>query len=214
MTNHRGIKCVRWAGLLAVAWCVCILAGCAAKQNIQYYTINLPVAEAPSANPAGVSLVVGRIEMAPALQDGRIRYRAGKNEVGGYENHRWSEAPSITLRDGLIRLLGSSGKYQSVAQAGTSASADYLVRGKLFDFSEVDDPSLHTRIHLGVEIYDRHRNRVICQKELAQEQPVAGGHAIADVASSLDAGTQAVLKDAVVAINTCLSDRKSETASR
>jgi ABC-type uncharacterized transport system auxiliary subunit len=181
------------------------LAACTPTHRVQYYAINLPAAAAPVANPSGLTLVVGRIELAPALQDGRIRYRSGKTEVGGYENHRWSESPNIALRDGLIRLLRASGKYQSVSQAGASAGGDYLVRGKLHEFSEIDDPTMHTLVSLSLEIYDRKRSHVVWQREFNREEPVSGRN-VSDVADSLDAGTQALLSEAATSINAGLAE--------
>jgi ABC-type uncharacterized transport system auxiliary subunit len=181
------------------------LSGCAPTRRIQYYAINLPPAGAAVMNPTGVTLVVGRIELASALQDGRIRYRSGKTEVGGYENHRWSEPPSVVVRDGLIRLLRASGKYQSVSQAGASAGGDYLVRGKLHEFSEIDDPNLHALVSLSLEIYDRKRSRIVWQREFNREEPVTG-HKIADVTDALDAATQHLLGEAVASVDARLSE--------
>jgi ABC-type uncharacterized transport system auxiliary subunit len=188
------------------AFCCLALSACAPTHRIQYYAINLPPAGAPVANPSGVTLVVGRIELAPALQDGRIRYRSGKTEVGGYENHRWSESPSVAVRDGLVRLLRASGKYQSVSPAGAAAGGDYLVRGKLHEFSEIDDPTLHTLVSLSLEVYDRKHSRIVWQREFNREEPVTGRQ-VSDVADSLDAATQALLGEAVAAINAGLAER-------
>jgi ABC-type uncharacterized transport system auxiliary subunit len=200
---HRGIRVVQ-VGVFFV-FCCFALSSCAPTRRIQYYAINLPPAGATAVNPTGVTLVVGRIELAPGLQDGRIRYRSGKTEVGGYDNHRWSESPGIAMRDGLIRLLRASGKYQSVSQAGASAGGDYLVRGKLHEFSEIDDPAMHTLVSVSLEIYDRKRSRAVWQREFNREEPVSG-HKISDVADSLDAATQALLAEAVAGINAGLAE--------
>jgi ABC-type uncharacterized transport system auxiliary subunit len=203
--SMRRERPMAFPGVVLVFLCL-VLCGCAPTRRIQYYAINLPPAGAAVVNPSGATLVVGRIELAPALQDGRIRYRSGKTEVGGYENHRWSESPGIALRDGLIRLLRASGKYQSVAQAGASAGGDYLVRGRLHEFSEIDDPAMQTLVSLALEIYDRKRSRIVWQREFSREEPVSG-HKVADVADSLDAGTQALLSEAVAGINAGLAER-------
>lgn len=212
MIQHETENCMRWKANPAILLLCLTLGACAPAQRVRYYAINLPVAPAEVANPAGATLIVGRIELAPALQDGRIRYRSGKTEVGGYENDRWSEPPSVAMRDGLIRLLRASGRYQSVSQAGASAGGEYLVRGKLHEFSEIDDPSLHTLIALSVEIYDRKHSRIVWQREFTREEPVAS-RKIADVADSLDEGTQVLLKEAVAAIDAGLAGA-GEAATR
>lgn len=202
--HYETKQSMRWQIPVALSLFCVALTGCAPTHRIQYYAINLPPAGAAVVNPAGATLVVGRIELAPALQDGRIRYRSGKTEVGGYENHRWSESPNIALRDGLIRLLRASGKYQSVSQAGASAGGDYLVRGKLHEFSEIDDPTMHTLVSLSLELYDRKTSRIVWQREFTREEPVTG-RSVSDVTDSLDAGTQALLGEAASAISTRLA---------
>lgn len=194
-----------WSWALALLACFG-LSGCATKQHVRYYAINLPPTGAPVFNPSGATLVVGRIELAPALQEGGIRYRSGKTEVGVYENHRWSESPAMAVRDGLIRLLRASGKYQAVSHAGASAGGDFLVRGKLHEFSEIDDPAIHTLIALSLEVYDRKRSRIVWQREFTREEPVSG-HKVSDVTDSLDAGTQVLLSEAVAAINAGLVEK-------
>ncbi len=188
--------------------------GCATKSRVHYYALNLPDAPPPVSNPNGVSVTVGRIEMAAALQDGRILYRSGKTGAGAYENDRWSEPPAAAMRDGLIRLLAASGKYRWVSQPGNSVASDYVVRGKLYEFSEIDEPALHTRASLGVEVYDHKQSRIVCQREFSQEQPVAGRKNVSDVAESLDAATQALLIQAADGINGCLAERQNDTAAK
>src|SRR5271166_496960 len=97
-----------------VAALLLFTSGCALHQ-IQYYqlsTIVKPMATAET----GPVLLVGRITTPQALQDSRIRYREGLNEVGGYEYHRWTDPPGIMVKDSLIRVLRASGKYKAVQE--------------------------------------------------------------------------------------------------
>jgi hypothetical protein len=88
----------------------------------------------------------GRTIATPeSLQDARIRYRAGANEMGSYEYHRWEERPGAMVRDSLVRALRASGKYRRVLESSSSAIGDYLLRGKLYEFAEVDNPAIQTR---------------------------------------------------------------------
>ena len=95
---------MRYKYLAAASILCCLLAGCASTHRVQYYAINLPSAGPAAANPSGAALVVSRIEAVPALQDGRVRYRVGKNGVGAYEYHGWSEPPSTVVHDALTRI--------------------------------------------------------------------------------------------------------------
>src|ERR1700744_3547912 len=125
-------------------------SGCA-PHRIQYYQLSATAAPvAPAAT--GPVLLVGRITTPLALQDGRIRYREGLNEVGAYEYHRWTDPPGIMVRDALIHVLRASGKYKSVQATGSSVEGDFTVRGKLLELSELDGNGITTRVSLDLEL--------------------------------------------------------------
>ena len=44
-------------------------------------------------------------------------------------------------------------------ESGSSANGDYLLRGKLDEFDEVDQASVQTKISLHVELVDRKTNQ-------------------------------------------------------
>src|SRR5882724_7210923 len=136
-----------------------VCAGCVATRPVRYYSIQ-PASPPPNQGKTdGLVLLVGNIATPAALQDGRIRYRSGSNESGAYEYHRWTERPGSMVRNSLLRALRASGKYQRVLESTSSASGDYLVRGKLYEFGEVDNVSILTRISLQVELVDKKTNR-------------------------------------------------------
>ena len=86
------------------------------------------------------------------MEDGRIRYRSGSNEAGAYEYHRWTERPDAMVRDMLVQTLRASGHYRQVQETSVGAAVDYRIRGKLYEFSEVDQPGIQTRISLQLEV--------------------------------------------------------------
>src|ERR1700687_6062801 len=128
---------------LAIAGAL-VAASCVATKPAHYYTINPASPPANQGNPDGLILLVGDISTPAALQDGRIRYRIGSNEAGAYEYHRWTEQPGSMVRNSLMRALRASGKYQRVLESSSSANGDYLLRGKLYEFGEVDSASIQT----------------------------------------------------------------------
>src|SRR5207245_5645000 len=128
---------------------------CVASRPVRSYTIEPASPASDRATPDGLTFLVGAI----ALQDGRIRYRTGSNEAGAYEYHRWTERPGSMVRNALIRALRDSGKYRRVLEAGSSTNGDYLLRGKLDEFDEVDRASVRTKISLHLELVDRKSNQ-------------------------------------------------------
>ncbi len=170
----------------------CLLAaGCAGTRPVHYYTLGSPSAPSDRSSPVGPVMIVGSIATPEFLQDGRIRYRAGDNEVGGYEYHRWTEQPGMMVRDSLVRAMSASGNYQRVLEASSSVIGDYLVRGKLYEFGEVDNPGIGSRISLHLELIDRKTNRTLWDHRFEHAE-AASGKTIPEVVASLDRNLQAV----------------------
>src|SRR5580658_6539734 len=140
---------MRTAYICAIVVLGLLDVGCLDSRPVHYYTIQTPAAPVAPPAPGGPAITVGNIAM-PELQDGRIRYRIGSNEVGAYQFHRWTERPGTMISESLVRTLRASGKYRSVSESGSSAAGDYLLRGKLYEFDEVDRETIQTSISLQV----------------------------------------------------------------
>ena len=196
------------------ALCLIALAGllggsCAGTRPVHYYTLAPASVPANQAKPDGLTILVGLIATPEYLQDARIRYRAGANETGSYEYHRWTERPGAMVRDSLVRALRASGKYQRVLESSSSAMGDYLVRGKLFEFGEVDNPAIGTKISLHLELIDKKTNRSVWDRVAEREEP-AGGKNIKDVVESMDRNLQHVVSEAAAEIDRFLADKVAD----
>ena len=191
--------------LMVAGGLLCV--GCAATRPVHYYTIQ---PAAPPVNPApadGLILLMGDISTPPALQDGRIRYRADANETGAYEYHRWTERPGTMVRNSLERALRASGRYQHVLNAASTAPGDYLVRGKLTEFGEVDGGAIQTRISLQVELVDRKTGRTVWDRLVERDEPVASKD-VPNVVQSLDRNLQHVVNDTAAEIDRFLATKR------
>jgi ABC-type uncharacterized transport system auxiliary subunit len=185
-----------------------LCAACVSGRPIHYYTLSHPATTAaPPAKPDGPVLLVGRIATPEALDDGRIRYRSGPNEVGAYEYHRWVDRPGAMVRDLLIETLRDSGKYRQVQAAASAVTGDYLIRGSLREFSEVDDPGIQSRVSLQLELVDKKTGGVVWSHDYKRDEPV-NGKTMKEVVGSLDHNLQQVVTDAAGAIDMFLSNRK------
>jgi ABC-type uncharacterized transport system auxiliary subunit len=174
---------------------------------VHYYTLAPAAAPTNSAKPDGPTILVGAIITPESLQDARIRYRAGANETGAYEYHRWTERPSAMVRDSLVRALRASGRYQRVIESSSSAIGDYVVRGKLYEFAEVDNPAIQTKISLQLELIDKKTNRSVWDRPFEREEPASGKN-INDVVQSMDRNLQQVVSQAAAEIARFLSGRR------
>ena len=199
---------MRWiASILLVAGSL-VCANCVATRPVHYYSIEPASPPATPGKPDGVVLQVGGIAALEALQDGRIRYRARSNEAGAYEYHRWTERPGTIVRNSLVRALRASGNYQHVLESTSSTGGDYLVRGKLYEFGEVDkdSSSIETRISLQVELVDRKTGRQIWDRLIERTEPVAH-KTVAAVVQSLDRNLQNVVSETAAEIAKALAAR-------
>jgi cholesterol transport system auxiliary component len=189
-----------------------LLTACAGSRPVHYYSLNRPETPVPAVNPAGPVLLVGRIATPEALEDGRIRYRSSGNEVGSYEYHRWTERPGVMVRDLLIQTLRASGQFHQVQEAAGTVGGDYLIRGKLYDFSELDEPGILTRVSLHLELVDRKTGLVVWDHRYNRDQPVTG-KAMKEVVASLDQNLQYVVREASAGIEEVLAGRKQSGPS-
>jgi ABC-type uncharacterized transport system auxiliary subunit len=162
-----------------------LLGSCAPTRPVHYYTLSPASVPTNQAKPDGPTILVGLIVTPESLQDARIRYRSGANETGSYEYHRWEERPGAMVRDALVRALRASGQYRRVLESSSSAIGDYLVRGKLYEFAEVDNPAIRTKISLHLELIDRKTNRSVWDRPFEREEP-ANGKSIREVVESMD----------------------------
>jgi len=190
---------------LMTAICLAIAgASCVATRPVHYYTIQPASPPANQGKPDGLILLVGNIATPETLQDGRIRYRNGSNAAGAYEYHRWTEQPGSMVRNSLVRVLRASGKYQRVLESSSSADGDYLVRGKLYEFGEVDNASIQTKVSLQVELVDRKTNRNVWDRVVEREEPVSS-KSVADEVQSLDRNLQHVVGETAAEIDKFLT---------
>jgi len=186
---------------------VALLAGCAGTHPVHYYTIDMPAAPPGAAKPDGLAVVVGLITTPEALQDGRIRYRAGANEVGAYEYHRWTERPGVLVRNALVGALRATGHYRRVMEASSATTGDYLLRGRLHVFDEVDGAQIETKISLHVELIDLKTNRDVWDLSVQRSEPVSG-KTVPEVVASMDRNLREVAGQIAAGIDQFLAGRR------
>jgi cholesterol transport system auxiliary component len=195
-------------GKTACVLIACLLSACGVGRPVHYYTINPPATQVPAeAKPSGLVLVVGHITTAEALEDSRIRYRSGSNEVGAYEYHRWTERPAIFVRDLLLHTLRASGQFRQVQEAGSTAAGDYLIRGHLQEFCEADEPGMQTRVSLRLEVVDRKNGLVAWDRQYHHDEPV-NGKKMTGIVVSFERNLQNVINDGATGIESFLASRR------
>jgi ABC-type uncharacterized transport system auxiliary subunit len=182
------------------------LIACGSGRPVKYYTLVLPQAPQASGNPYPVTLLIGRVAGPEILQDGPIAYRSGPNEIGVYDYHHWIEPPVRMVRLALIRQLRASGRYQSVAEMGSSAHGDFLLHGRLEDLEEVDAGSIAALVTMDFELIDRNAGKVVWTHFYSQSEPVQGKE-IPEVVTALNHNLDRGLTEVASGLDTYFSSR-------
>src|SRR5271169_1456481 len=128
----------------ALALCLGIIAGCGAVRPSKYYQLSLPSDSGPGSDstPYPIALVVGPMTSPQLYEDQPIVYSSEAQAMGTYQYHRWAEPPTEMVGDLLLRELLVSGRYRNVNSLSSRARGDYFLRGRLYDFREIDGSPL------------------------------------------------------------------------
>lgn len=176
------------------------LSGCGKEKPNHYYTVQIPTAPTLTTSAHPVSLLVGGIGAANIYRDTPIVYRIGVNQIGTYQHSRWVEPPVALLKTKLIRVLSASGDYQSVTELGSNSEGQFLVRGRLYNFEEVDGGSISGLVSMEFELYDRKSGKIVWTHFYSQSEP-AQAKEISAVVAALDTSLDRGLKEVAAGLN-------------
>jgi ABC-type uncharacterized transport system auxiliary subunit len=173
----------RTSGVILISLVALGLSGCGAGRPIRYYAVHVPVAPTPATNTYPVSLLVASIGGPDMFKDTPIAYRVGANEIGVYHYSRWAEPPVEMLKSKLIFILRGSGHYQSVSGLGSTPDGQFVIRGRLYNFEEVDGEGITGLVSMEFELTDRKTGKVVWSHFYSQKEPVDGKQISAIVAA-------------------------------
>jgi ABC-type uncharacterized transport system auxiliary subunit len=176
------------------------LSGCGSAKRINYYTVQMPVAPTRAASAFPVSLLIGNIAGPTIYRDSPIAYRVGSNEIGVYQYSRWVDPPLDMVKVKLLRILNESGDYQSVAGLASGTNAQYIVRGRLYNFDEVDGANISGQVSMEFELFDKKSGKIVWRHFYSQSEP-AQGKDIPAVVTALDTNLDRGLKEVAAGLN-------------
>jgi ABC-type uncharacterized transport system auxiliary subunit len=190
--------------LILISLPIVALSACGGGRPIRYYTVEMPPAPEPSTGVYPITILIGHIGSPEILQSEAIAYRSGPNEIGTYAYHQWAEPPVRMVKVMLVRRLRGSGKYQSVAELGSSAQGDYVLQGRLYDFEEVDTGSIAALVSMEFELIDRRTHKTVWTHFYSRTVPVQGKE-ISDVVAGLDHDLEQGLAEVATGLDTYFS---------
>ena len=178
----------------ALLLCLGILSGCGATRPSKYYQLTAPSDKVAGAEPAlfPVTLLVGRITTSLLYRDDHIVYTSSSRAMGTYEYQRWAEPPSEMITDILLRELRASGRYLQIYSLGSNVRGDYLLRGHLYDFREIDGKVLLARVAFDFELDNSKTGAIVWTRYYSHDEPVDVKD-VAAVVAAIDRNVQSGL---------------------
>jgi ABC-type uncharacterized transport system auxiliary subunit len=189
MSVRRAKILFAWMGSVIIA------GGCAAARPIKYYELTVPAgtAQTSDANTLPVTLLVAPIQGSHLYREDPIVYSGNGEAMGTYENQRWSQPPVEMLQELVGRELRASGHYRAVNSLRSNGGGDYVLRGRLYDFKEVEGSGgLVARVVAEFELHEAKTGSTVWSKYYAHDEPVSGKD-VPSVVAALDRNTQNIV---------------------
>jgi ABC-type uncharacterized transport system auxiliary subunit len=165
------------------------VSSCGSPRPIRFYQLNPPaLAPASSAEPYPVTILIGVIGSSSLYTQDRIVYGTNNEGMGLYLYQRWAEPPTAMIQELLLRELRGSMRFKEVYPLRSGVHSDYLLRGRLYDFKEVDPAaksggSVVARVSLDLELRESKTSTTVWRYSYRQDEPVSGKDAAAVVAA-------------------------------
>ena len=175
----------------ALLVCIGLVGGCGAARPSKYYQLTLPGDMTPAARSDHyhVTLMLAPITASHLYREDHIVYTDNAQYMGMYQYQRWAEPPTEMIRDVLLRELRASDRFQGVYTWGSNVRGDYILRGHLYDFREIDRTTPIGRVTLELELHDARTGATVWTHFYTHDQPVAGKD-VAAVVAALDHDVQ------------------------
>jgi ABC-type uncharacterized transport system auxiliary subunit len=192
----------RRALIAAAALMVGLLSGCGTTRSARYYQLTVPT-EPPGierGDAVPVSLLLGSIVTSHLYREDRIVYGSGSELLGTYEFQRWAEPPAEMIEEVMLRELRASGRYRAVHYRRSNMQGDFAIRGRLYDFKEVDGGAVSARVTLELEMRNLKTGATVWTHYYTHDEP-ASGKDVPDIVAALDKNVQLAVKDVVQSLN-------------
>jgi ABC-type uncharacterized transport system auxiliary subunit len=187
-SRHFGKVC---KALAVAALLTAGLSSCGSIKPVKYYQLTHPPTTplAGSQSPVDASLLVRPFQTSHLYREDRIVYGGESEQLGLYENQRWTEPPVELLQDALARGLRTSGHFKAVTTLRSESGVDFVLNGQLYAFREVSTGGVVARLNFDVELSDLKLGKVIWHHTYNHDEPTSG-KTVADVAAAMNKNVQ------------------------
>ncbi len=173
---------------------VCLSVSCGGVPKTYYYTLRTP--PPPAAGDPRTTLVLGieHFRAPEMLRDDRIVYFQSPTEVNYYQYHRWSSDPPTLLTESTARWIDNAGVLGQVVMLPSREPVDYILRGRVEHFEEVDyEAGGKARVSLQLTLVRVRDHKVVWSGRNAAATPLEG-KGMAAVANAANTAVDQLLR--------------------
>ena len=188
--------------LLALATAGCFSIGGSGKPvEVRSFDLQppLPAARPPEAEGAE-SIWVEPFSVDPALDRREIVWRRGGGEAGAWERYSWARPPQEAVRSMLADALLRSGACAVVATDPRVPDPDYVLRGHLARFEEVDgEKEWSAVLEVRVVLVRAEDGREVLRRTYARTEKAAArnpGAVVRSLAAAVESASKVFAADA------------------
>jgi ABC-type uncharacterized transport system auxiliary subunit len=189
---------------MALAALALLLAGCGHMQLVKYYEISYPSVGSLKQEPLNATLLVRAFATSHLYREDRIVYGSGSDQMGTYQNERWSEPPAEMLQNALVRELRSTGRFRNVTTLRSDSSGDFVLTGHLYDFKEVSGNGIVARISFDAELRDLKGGKTVWTYTYNHDEP-SNGKDVASLVAAIDRNVQRSAQEVEAGIQQALA---------
>jgi ABC-type uncharacterized transport system auxiliary subunit len=168
------------------------LSGCGKTKPSRYYQLTIPAAGAPTMTAATIpaTIIVARPQTSDLYKDTRLVYSVGPEQMGTYDRERWVGSPPMMIQEVFLRELRASGHFEGVHYPEGNAIGDFALRGRLYDFKEVDSGGTPVaRLTMEMELHNIKTGATLWTLYYTHDEPVSA-KTVPDVVSALNSNVQ------------------------
>lgn len=188
-----------------------LLTGCGSARPAKYYQLTVPrepgAVEKTDAVP--VRLLIGELMTTHLYREDRIVYGHDPEQLGTYEYERWAEPPTEMIQEILLRQLRATGHYRAVHVRRSNMPGDFAIRGRLYDFKEIEGSPISTRVTLELEMRDLKTGATVWNHYYTHDEP-ASEKDVPAIVAALDKNVQSAIKEVVESLDQYFASRPAK----
>ncbi len=170
-------------------------ASCGSLPKTNYYTLRVPPPPPGSDPKTTFALGVEHFRAAETLRDDRIVFYESPTQLNFYVYHRWSTDPATMLTEATARWLEESGVFARVQLLPSREPMDYVLKGRLYNFEEIDyEGGGKGRVSLELTLV-RSRDRQVVWSAARHAERDAQGKGVPAVVDALNAASEQLLRE-------------------